>query len=174
MFLSIARNFVERRLALPITVTESHVFPQGWYEICSDFDLRNSFHRYYSICWVWKRLRCCMLAMIPMIFLVGGWKQSGVSRGTESFHLSLFPGIFKMLWVLLLYSIFKASLCSEYMRGNGKVSWHWEKKLLLKTGCSIGAQVFQMCCAVHTSIVSTQLLVLPCSWRQLLTVNWPE
>lgn len=63
-----------------------------------------------------------MLAMIPMIFLAGGGERSGVSRETESFHVSLFPGIFKMLWVLLLYSIFKVSLCSEYMRGNGKIS----------------------------------------------------
>lgn len=38
----------------------------------------------------------------------------------------------------------------------------------------MGAQVFLPCCLVHSSIVSTQLLVLLCSWRHVSTPNLPE
>lgn len=56
-----------------------------------------------------------------------------------------------------------------------KISRHWKEKLwLLKINSSMGAQVFQPCHLVHSSIVAIQLLVLLCSWRQLSTPNLPE
>lgn len=84
-------------------------------------------------------------------------------------------------FVILLYFkddvafVVKTGLCSKWLQVNGKISQHWEAKLwLLKINCSVGAQVFQTCCLVHSCIVSSQLLVLLCSWRQLLTLNLSE
>lgn len=75
---------------------------------------------------------------------------------------------------------FVAVLCSQSSFVFKMIASKWEnfptlrREMMIAENCSMGAQVFQTCCLAHSSIVSIQLLVLLCSWRQLLTLNLPD
>lgn len=114
--------------------------------------------------------------MIPVLHISRGiFSPVDYVDYVRTFQVQLFCCILGILTILLPFPIVRIGLYSKWLWVTWKISQHWKEKWwLLKINSCMGAQVFQPCCLVRSSIVSTQLLVLLCSWRHLSTQNLPK